>query len=351
LRAVSACAHSRAMIARACAVLYLVLASVVGAVSPAGAEGMSVGFVNLSLTDPVEGGPMRAWAVYPSTAPGGTTELGPFTIEAVAGAPAAPGRHPLVVFSHGTGGAMLGHHDSMTALARAGFVAAAVEHPRDNYRDQSGFGTDLQVIGRVHHMVALIDGALADPRLAPQIDRARIGVAGFSAGGYTALLLVGAKPNLALFKDYCKAEPDDPMGCVQAAQDGAPRRRKPDLEVVSDPRVHAAFVMAPAIGYIFDKAGLADVHVPIRLYRAGADQVLRYPWNAERIRRLLPTPPEYEVIEGAGHYVFLPPCSPALAAQAAEICTDAPGIDRAAIHKRLNAEMVAFFRKTLGETQ
>ena len=329
---------------------FLVLALLAAAL-PARAETLSAGFVTMALTDPVEGGPMRAWAVYPSTGAAGSTELGPFTIAAVRGAPPAPGRHPLVVFSHGTGGAMLTHHDSMTALARAGFVAAAVDHPRDNYRDQSGFAADLQVIGRVHHMVALIDGVLADPTVAPLVDRARVGVAGHSAGGYTALLLVGARPNFALFKDYCKAEPDDPMGCTQSANNTTAQRHKPGLAVVADPRVRAAFLMAPALGYVFDQAGLADVRVPVRLYRAGADQVLRYPWNAERIRKLLPTPPDYVVVEGAGHFIFLPPCSPALAAQAPPICADPPGIDRAAFHEQLNAEMVAFFRRTLGADQ
>jgi predicted dienelactone hydrolase len=53
------------------------------------------------------------------------------------------------------------------------------------------------------------------------------------------------------------------------------------------------------------------------------------------------------VIEGAGHYVFLAPCSEALRAAVPEICSDPPGIDRAVIHARLNAEMVDFFRRTL----
>jgi predicted dienelactone hydrolase len=322
-----------------------------GAVLPAmaaAAESLSAGFVDLALTDPVEGGPMPAIVFYPTAAAAGSTELGPFTIEAVRGAPPAPGQRALVVLSHGTGGSMLGHHDSLTALARAGFVAAAVEHPRDNFRDASGFATDLQLIGRAHHMVALIDGVLADPTLGPQIDRARIGIAGFSAGGYTALLIVGARPDFARFDDYCKAEPDDPLACGPATLKAAQQRHRAGLALVADGRVRAAFVMAPALGYLFDKAGLADVKVPIRLYRAGADEVLRHPWNAERVRQMLPTPPDDVVIEGAGHYVFLAPCPPALAARIPAICIDPPGIDRRAIHQQLDADMVAFFRKTLG---
>lgn len=290
---------------------------------------------------------MTAIFAYPTMQPPSRTALGPYTIEATRNATPTIGRFPLIVVSHGTGGSALGHHDSLTALAGAGFVAAAVEHPRDNYRDQSGFGTDLQLIGRPHHIVALIDAVLADPNLGPLVDRQRIGMAGFSAGGYTTLLIIGARPDFTLREAYRRAEPDDPMNARADAADPK-RRRKPGLELVSDPRVRAAFIMAPALGFVFDRAGLADIRVPVRLYRAGADEVLRHPWNAERIRQMLPSPPEYEVLEGAGHYVFLAPCPAALAAELPEICRDPPGIDRAAIHARLDAEMVDFFRRTLG---
>jgi predicted dienelactone hydrolase len=311
------------------------------------ANDFSAGFVDLTLTDPVEGGPMPAIVFYPAQGPGGATQRGPYTIDAAPGAAAAPGSYPLIVFSHGTGGASLAHHDSLTALARAGFVAAAVEHPRDNFRDTSGFGTDLQLIGRPHHIVALIDGVLAHPTVGPLVDKKGIGMAGFSAGGYTTLLIAGAVPNFALAGEYRKAVPNDPLR--KRAEAAGRQRRKPDLKFVSDPRVQAIFVMAPALGYVFDKAGLANLQVPVRLYRPAADEVLRHPWNAERIARMLPRPPEYQIIDRAGHYVFIAPCTAALAALVPHICKDAPGVDRAAIHRRVNAEMVDFFRRTLAQ--
>jgi predicted dienelactone hydrolase len=85
----------------------------------------------------------------------------------------------------------------------------------------------------------------------------------------------------------------------------------------------------------------------VRLYRPTADEVLVHPWNAERIAQMLPKPPEYQLVEGAGHYVFLAPCPAVMAAAAREICQDPNGIDRVAFHARLNTEMVEFFRRTL----
>jgi predicted dienelactone hydrolase len=46
--------------------------------------------------------------------------------------PLTGGKLPLVVFSHGHTGWFGGHHDTAEALADAGFVVAAINHPGDN---------------------------------------------------------------------------------------------------------------------------------------------------------------------------------------------------------------------------
>jgi len=61
----------------------------------------------------------------------------------------------------------------------------------------------------------------------------------------------------------------------------------------------------------------------------------------------LPRPPEYVVVENATHFAFLAPLPPAIAAEAPALAKDRPGFDRAAFHERLNAEIVAFFARTL----
>jgi predicted dienelactone hydrolase len=311
----------------------------------AGAQSYGAGLLDIGATDPVEGGPMPGVIAYPTLMAGATMLRGGNTIEAVLDAPPAPGPFPLILISHGTGGWELGHHDSLTALAQAGFIAAALRHPRDNYLDDSGFGTDLQSVGRAHHIVAFLDAVLAHPVLGPRIDRARIGMAGFSAGGYTTLLSIGAKPNFALGDAYARAVPDDPM--MHRARAVPNPQRRPDLRVVAEPRIRAAFIMAPALGFLFDQASLANIRVPIRLYRAGNDEILPADWNAERVRRLLPQPPEYVVVDGAGHFIFLVPCSAGLAQAMPMLCRDPPGIERVQCHKVLNADMVHFFRRTL----
>src|SRR3546814_17786498 len=70
--------------------------------------------------------------------------------------------------------------------SRNGFIVATIEHPRDSFRDSSGNGHAAVMAGRPIQVSATISALLADPRWKRLVDADRIGVAGFSAGGYTS---------------------------------------------------------------------------------------------------------------------------------------------------------------------
>ena len=84
-------------------------------------------------------------------------------------------------------------------------------------------------------------------------------------------------------------------------------------------RKPASLIAAPALGFSFTSDSLAAVRIPVQLWQAGADDILPAPYNVEPIRDRLGATPEYHRVEGAGHYDFLPPCSPALAASMAAL--------------------------------
>lgn len=325
------------------------------AATASGAPG--VGIAAVEATDPVGGTTMPGFVFYPASGPtSGTTDVGPYRVAAEFGVPAQTGRHPLVVVSHGHGGSSLGHHDLATSLAAQGFLVATLEHPRDNHRDQSGNGTPEVMGGRPLQMSALITALLADPRWEPLIDAEHIGAAGFSAGGYTSLLLAGAMPRFGRFTGYCERQPEDREICGvlrQLAGDEAANALD-ELQQdfgrwgdTGDDRVRAAFVMAPQ-SIVFDAEGLAPIDVPVFLYYGEHDQVLLPQENAARIAPLIPTLAATRSIPKADHWVFLAPCSVALTATAGEICQDPPGIDRAEVHRQVNADALKFFRDTLG---
>jgi predicted dienelactone hydrolase len=256
------------------------------------------------------------------------------------GAASAP--HPLIVISHGNGGDFRSHHDTAMALAQAGFVVAALTHTGDNWRDQSR-ATD--VVGRTRQLSVLIDYMVQDWDGRAGIDAGRIGAFGFSAGGFTVLAAAGGDPDLSRLGDHCRAHPgffDCRLVARHAGAMGGGARRPPH-----DARLKALVVAAPALGFTFTKDGLGRVTQPVQLWQGGADQILPAPFYVEPVRDALPTPPEYRRVEGAGHFDFLPPCSPELAAAATMICAPTPGFDRAAFHEMLNREVVRFFRETL----
>ena len=170
-------------------------------------------------------------------------------------------------------------------------------------------------------------------------------MAGFSAGAYTTLVVAGAKPRFELWPAHCAEHPGDHELCADMPPAGTPIKL-PDGDLPKETRIKAAVVMAP-LGVVFDAEGFAGIGIPVRLYQAADDRVLVNQWNAERVRSLLPRPPESATGPG-GHYVFLAPCSPAQAAALPSLCVDAPGVDRAEVHRKINAEIVDFFNRTLG---
>lgn len=301
-----------------------------------------MGFSTLTTTDPATQRPMRIALFFPPAQPltGQPVQRGPWWVDALDADP-APGAHPLIILSHGHGGSRFGHHDLATALARAGFIVAAPEHLGDTAGDLSGVGTARVLFGRAWQVRATIDAVLSDARFSTVIDPQRIGVAGFSAGGYTSLLTVGARPDFGRLTGYCTRHPKDGELCGEARVDpGMPS------QPTSDPRVKAAFVMAP-LGVFFGPGAFDAVTVPVHLAFATADEVLLPAENALPVREGLRTLEGVEEVAGAGHFVFLAPCPPAFAAEAPPLCRDPPGVDRATTHARLSASAVRFFEATL----
>ncbi|HXZ10179.1 MAG TPA: dienelactone hydrolase, partial [Paraburkholderia sp.] len=116
---------------------------------------------------------------------------------------------------------------------------------------------------------------------------------------------------------------------------------------IHDPRIKAAVIAAPALGFTFGRAGLSGVHAPIQLWRAADDRHQPHPYYDEAVRVGLPQAPEYHVVADAGHYDFLPPCGAGLSRKRPDICSSLPGFDRAAFHEQFNADVVRFFEATL----
>jgi predicted dienelactone hydrolase len=294
--------------------------------------------------------PFAVGVWYPARADETTWRTGFYAITAARDAQPAPGRFPLILLSHGSGADEFHHRDWARTLARHGFIVAAIRHAGDSLNDVGGRGSDIQLTGRPWQVEEALNTVLADPRLKPSIDAERIGMIGYSAGGYTTMTMIGGRPNYALWGEHCKAHPEDDELCPTDASWVPPRITRPGWALPPpDPRIKAAVVMAPA-GILFDAQGLSGVSVPVRLYRAADDSHVRNQWNADNIAALLPAKPEIVTVPG-DHFIFIAPCPNELAQKFPESCNDAEGIDRTAIHDQIGADLVAFFTRTLGSSK
>jgi predicted dienelactone hydrolase len=248
-------------------------------------------------------------------------------------------RLPLIVISHGGGGYFIGHHDTAEALAEAGFVVAAINHPGDTVSDMSR-SDDLSVmIERPTDMKRVIDFMLGESSAVSAIDPELIGFFGFSRGGYTGLVLMGANPDW----DYALT------GCQRESLHFCEQIRNKDYPLyplTHDPRIKAAVIIDP-VTVFFSAASFASMTAPVQLWRSerGGDGVA--PESVDGVDKDLPANHEYRVVPDSGHFAFLSPCWPGLAKMRPELCTDAPGFDRVAFHEQFNARVVAFFRDHL----
>jgi predicted dienelactone hydrolase len=262
---------------------------------------------------------------------------------------------PLIIISHGTGGSKDGHNDTAAALTKAGFIVASLTHTGDNYRDTSGVSDGTQLTSRPRHIKRVIDYMLSVWPDRARIDAEQIGMFGFSAGGFTALVVAGATPDLSRGPDYCRKRPDA-WTCRYIAKHGLDPSKLPPVkpeEWQHDPRVKAIIIAAPAIGYSFDQAGLAPVRIPVQIWHANKDEIVED--SPFLIKAALPLPPEFRPVAKASHFSFIEPCTVPVRAiitvmhwfGTEPICDNPTGFDRRAFHAQFNTEVVRFFKAKL----
>lgn len=309
------------------------------------AQAAGVSFIEIAAS---AAGPAMAGAVwYPCAAPPqdikiGDSSIGEMTVAGAKDCALISDKLPLVVISHGRTGWFVGHHDTAAVMADAGFVVAAINHPGDNAYDKSRVDSLSVLVERPADIKRLIDFMLQAWPDASRIDAQRVGLYGFSMGGYTGLVVIGGNPDLR--KGLAQCDRSSFRACEQLENN-----EPPGGAPMHDPRVKAAVIVDPALGFLFPADSLKAVTIPLQLWSSdpslGADQLSGC--CARGINERLSSKPDYHVAANARHFSFLAPCSPRETQAFPRICTDAPGFDRIAFHQQFHADMLAFFRKHL----
>ncbi len=301
-------------------------------------------------TSPTEKIDVTLW--YPTATPSKTVPMGPHAPDVAIDAPVTAGPFPLIMLSHGTGGNNMNHHQLATALARSGFIVAALTHPGDNYRDRSLLGKPGFFTERPRQVSRVIDALLMDPVWKPLIDANRIGFVGHSAGGFTGAALIGATPSLANTMRHCAANYDaDPWFCrmsgskEKAIENARNAEYIPAVPGSADPRIKAAVLITP-IGQFFPESSLKAVSIPVRVYVAGRDDVLVPKFHASYVAANIPGA-ETVSIEAAGHFMLVSKMNLAVAINGAEVSGDPAGFDRGPVIAEASRQLPLWFTKTL----
>lgn len=299
---------------------------------------------------------------YPSTSDAAPVERGPFTLSLAADGAPLRGNGRLVVLSHGSGGAPWVHAHLAQRLVDAGFIVAVPEHQGDNWRDAGKVGPESWQ-RRPAEVSRAIDAVAHDTRFAALLSLDRVGMYGMSAGGHTALTLVGGRWSPSVLLKHCEAHlSEDFQTCVGLATrlrgdvlDGVKklvalsviRYRMSDTTWYTheEPRIKAVVADVP-FAADFDLQSLARPRVALGFVIAGQDIWLPPRFHA---RAVLDACTGCEVVADlptAGHGSLLSPQPPRRSGLLAELLGDPPGFDRSAVPAAHGA-IVEFFRRHL----
>ena len=273
----------------------------------------------------------------------------------------SPSRFPLIVLSHGTGGSAAMMAWLGTVLAAHGYIAAAVNHPGNNGYDgytPEGFSTWWE---RARDLSTVIDELLAEPTWDSHTDCDRIGAAGFSLGGYTMIQIAGGITDVSAYNAFCRSVRADNI-CKSPPEfpdlvDQFNRLSTTDPEFKAalshagdsyhDPRIRAVFAMAPALGPAFTAPSLQKIAISVEIVAGAKDENVPIESSAKYFAAQIPGAKLTVLPGNIGHYVFLDSCTEEGRKVLPLLCTDAPGVDRDAIHASSADMALAFFAQNL----
>lgn len=266
---------------------------------------------------------------------------------------------PVVLLSHGTGGCAWGLSWLGWRLARAGYVAIGVSHHGNTtlepYRPE-GF---LCWWERAEDLTFALDQLSVTGPLAGRLDLGRVFAFGFSLGGYTVMSLLGAITNTSLFRAWGAGgsrlaigprEFPDLAGRVESLLRSNPVfRRSWERQGSSrrDARIKAAFLAAPAPPVrSFEIDSVRSIQTPVEVVVGGGDEEAPPDPCARWLKENLPSCTLDVLAAEVGHYVFLCEGTEAGRANAPDLFTDPPNVDRAAIHRDVSERCVRLFDST-----
>lgn len=330
-----------------------ILAALATLLITAQAHAAEAGWMQIQTPGATADAPATTVALYyPTLATPRVVAMGPFKLDAAIGGRPVDQVKALILLSHGIAGSEMGHSVLAQALARNGYLVAALRHPGDNWQDHALIEKcpERYFDERPRQASRVIDAILADPawkaRIAADSQGPRVGALGHSAGGYTVLALAGARPDLARLQAHCRDDAaQDPIFCSLARPGVALPPPPADAPTLRDARVRAVVALAPT-GVLLTAESLAAVVPPTRVYEAMLDRFLVPRFHAGWVASHLPAA-NLQRVPNAWHFAFMDAPSLPITSPDGDLAANPPGFDRGAFLQLLGSELTAFFDQTL----
>jgi predicted dienelactone hydrolase len=262
-------------------------------------------------------------------------------------------KFPLILLSHGTGGNRFSLAWLAIFLAKNGYIVAAPDHWGNTY-DNKIPEYFVRYWERPLDISFLLTHILNDKTLSPYIDSARIGMAGFSFGGYTTLALAGADLDCSLLKKAAETPEGKKEFNVPELGDLRKLIRQIPCGIVpktfKDRRIKAFVAMSPAAGLGFQNTEQTrQIKSPVLIIGAESDRIAPVKTNAGFYHKLIHDS-DYILLQGkVGHYVFLNVGNEDLKKEAKKYYLDDKTVDREKVHMEVENDIIRFFRKSLQE--
>lgn len=257
-----------------------------------------------------------------------------------------PKKHPLIIMSHGNGGDRLNAAWLAEVLAANGYIVAAMDHHGNTWNNKIA-EYFVKVWERPQDVSFVIDQLLNDDRFASHINPEKIGFIGYSLGGLTGVWIAGGQ--ISNFdKPSMKDVPVDQIPSFVTDEVINSIDFSPVQKSYRDSRVAAVFLMAPALGNLFDMTSLTSIDVPVYIVAPENDQIVPIETSAKVLAAKI-NKAFFSMIPGAAtHYVFLNEATKGGRLMLdRSLSNDPPTVDRKQIHDEVANNAVKFFDKSL----
>lgn len=295
---------------------------------------------------------------YPATSGGKEITVGGngvfYGTPAGRGAPHQTGPFPLIVISHGAGGNAGQFGWIASALAQAGYVVVLPNHPGTTTGNASAEAA-VRIWERPADVTAVLDQITQNPQNYPYIDPTRIGILGFSAGGYTAMATAGARVDPDKLQRFCDTTDHGMSDCAFLAHFGVDLHAldlSPAAQDLTDPRIKTAVIVDPGLVGTLTPDSLKAISIPMFVLNLGDEGTVPLGVYAKPAAALIPNA-TYRTVPDTIHFSFLAQCKPKgrdiliKEDELDPLCDDAGGRSRRVIHRDLTQMILGYLNTAL----